>query len=245
MDLSNLNELEKKIYYKLLEYSKNNPAFRINEAAKVCNCSISKISKFVKKLGFQNYKQYLFFLYGEEIPNKDQSDELTRIKKFIDDFDTSMVDEFLELINSYKKIVVFGYGPSGITAEYFEYKFRILSDKIVAYLSDETSILSIVDERTLLIIFTVTGSFRSFENLYNEAKKRGCDVAIVAEEYNTSLFDQCDRIFWLSKYKQPDNLLPHEKSRTIFFIFIEEVIRRILENKLNKKGKDNDSNKDD
>lgn len=232
IDLDNLNDFEKEIYEKLLEYSAENPAFRINEAADVCGCSVSKISKYVKKLGFDNYKQYIAFLYDEEIPNKQQSDELKRIENFIDDFDISMVDEFIELINDYERIILFGYGPSGAITEYFEYKFRTCTDKMVISLADETSISSLLDQKTLLIVFTATGTFTSFKPIYEEAKAQGAKMAIVVEEYNTSLFNQCDRIFWLSKFNQPDYLEPYQKTRTIFFIFIEEVIRKIITNEM-------------
>ncbi|TDO84357.1 DNA-binding MurR/RpiR family transcriptional regulator [Halanaerobium saccharolyticum] len=235
IDLGNLNDFEKEIYENLLEYSEENPAFRIKEAAEICDCSVSKISKYVKKLGFDNYKQYIAFLYDEEIPDKEQSDELTRLKKFIDDFDMTMINEFIELINDHEKVVLFGYGPSGAVTEYFEYKFRTCTDKMVISLSDETSIASMLDKKTLLLIFTATGSFCSFKPIYEEAKGKGAKVAILIEEYNTSLFNQCDRIFWLSKYNQPDYLEPYQKTRTVFFIFIEEVIRQMI---LNKKSKE-------
>lgn len=230
IDFSNLNALEKQIYDKLLVYSKANPAFRINQAAEVCDCSVSKISKFVKKLGFNNYKQYLDFLYGKEIPQTKHSSELNRIKQFIDDFDTSMIDEFIDLINSHDKIVLFGYGPSLICAQYFEYRLRTCLNKMIIAVSDEISVASMVDDTTLLVIFTVTGTFQSFENIYSASKDRGCQVAMVVEEYNTALFTQCDRIFWLSKFPQPSHLLPFEKSRTIFFIFMEEIIQRLQAN---------------
>ncbi|MCC3145638.1 SIS domain-containing protein [Halanaerobium sp. Z-7514] len=228
INLSNLNDFEREIYNKLLEYSKENPPFRIKDAAEVCDCSVSKISKYVQKLGFRNYKQYIAFLYGEELENENQSDELDRLKKFINDFDTSMVDEFIELLNEHQKIVLFGYGPSGAITEYFEYKLRTCSDNFVISLLDETSLLSVIDDNTLLVIFTATGTFRSFEPIYKRAKKQGANVAIVVEEYNTRLFNQCDRIFWLSKFNQPDHFEPYQKTRTIFFIFMEEVVRKII-----------------
>lgn len=234
VDLSNLNELERKIYNRLLKHSKDNPPFRINEAAEVGGCSVSKISKYVKKLGFDNYKQYIAFLYGEEISNKPESDELNRIKKFIDDFDTSLIDEFIKLLNSHQKIVLFGYGPSGLCAEYFEYKLRTCSNNMAIAVSDEGSLESMIDENSLLIIFTVTGTFKSFESIYKNARKKNCEVVIIAEEYNTSLFNQCDHIFWLSKFDQPDYLEPYQKSRIIFYIFIEEIMRNILDKKLKK-----------
>ncbi len=225
IDFSNLNSFEKQIYDKLLMYSQNNSAFGISKAAEICNCSISKISKYVKKLGFNNYKQYMDFLYGKEIPQTKHSNELNRIKQFIEDFDVSMVDEFIELMDSHEKIVLFGFGPSAICAQYFEYKLRTCSDKMIVALSDEISVESMVNDTTLLVIFTVTGTFRSFENIYKASKAKGCEVAMVVEEYNTSLFTQCDRIFWLSKNPQPSHLLPYEKSRTVFFIFMEEIIQ--------------------
>jgi len=228
--MNNLNDLEKQIYYKLMEYSKTSPKFRITQAAELCDCSVSKISKFVKKLGFSNFKQYLDFLYGEDIPIHKYSDELSRVKNFIEEFDTAMADEFLDLIESHDKIIFFGYGPSLLCAQYFEYRLRTCSNKIVMAVSDEISVTSMIDKNTLLVILTVTGTFHSFENVYHNAKENGCDVVMVVEEYNTALFDQCDKIFWLSKFSQPSYLKPYEKSRTIFFIFLEEIIQKMLEN---------------
>lgn len=230
IDSNNLNPLEHQIYETLMEYSKNNPKFRITQAAELCGCSVSKISKFVKKLGFVNFKQYLEFLYGGDVLQTQHSNELERIKTFIDEFDQKLTDEFLALINSHDRIVFFGYGPSLLCAQYFEYRLRTCSNKMVMAVSDKVSVSSMVDENTLLVILTITGTFQSFENVYNETKRKGGDVAMVVEEYNTALFDQCDKIFWLSNNPQPRHLKPHEKSRTTFFIFLEEVIQRIQNN---------------
>lgn len=227
IDYNNLNPLEKQIYGTLFDYAKTVPTIRITKAAEVCQCSVSKISKFVKKLGFNNYKQYLDFLYGKEIPETKHSNELQRIRQFIDEFDVAMIDEFLELIDQHDRIVLFGYGPSLICAHYFEYRLRTCSSKMIIAASDKISVASMVDNTTLLVIFTVTGTY-SFENIYHASKDKGCEVAMVVEEYNTTLFNQCDKIFWLSKYPQPSYLKPYEKSRTIFFIFMEEIIQRLM-----------------
>ena len=228
IDFSNLNPLEKEIHEKLTEYAKTNDTIRINTAAELCGCSVSKISKFVKKLGFTNYKQYLDFLHGKALPQSTHSSELLRVKQFIDDFDDQMVDELLELIEKHDKIVLFGYGPSLICAQYFEYRLRTSTNKVIIAVADEISVASMTDENTLLILLTVTGAFHSFMDVYIESKIKGCDVAMVVEEYNTELFNQCDKIFWLSKATQPSDLMPYEKSRTVFFIFLEEVIQKLM-----------------
>jgi DNA-binding MurR/RpiR family transcriptional regulator len=233
VDLSSLNPLEKRIHEQLMLLRGKRETIRINEAAELCQVSVSKISKFVKKLGFKNYRQYLDFLYGRELDRCERSDELKRIKAFIEAFNPVMIDELLELIDRHKKVVLFGYGPSMHCAQYFEYRFRNCSDKMVIAISDEIAIDNIVDSSTLLLILTVTGRFHSFQNVYDSCRSKGATVAIIVEEYNTELFNQCDRIFWLSPEPQPSHLKPYEKSRTLFFIFLEEIIQKILIRKMN------------
>lgn len=50
--------------------------------------------------------------YGKDIRPGHISDELKRIRSFIETFYTRMIDELLSLINCHDKIVLFGYGPS-------------------------------------------------------------------------------------------------------------------------------------
>lgn len=233
IDENHLNPLELQIHQTLSAFAQSTEVVRIGQAAEKCGCSVSKISKFVQKLGFDGYKQYMQFLQGREMPQEKESSELSRVRQYIDSFDESMVLELLELMESHNNIILFGYGPSFLCAQYFEYRLRIFSNKIIVALSDEISVASIADDNTLLIIMTVTGSFQSFQNVCAESKKKGCDVVIVAEEYNTNLFGQCDRIFWLSKYPQPSGLLAYEKTRTVFFLFFEEIIQQILRQRAN------------
>ncbi len=228
LDLRGLNALEERIHEQLVAHSKTVDKIKIREAAELCGCSVSKISKFVQKLGFGTYKQYLDFLYGRLPQRNEDSGELERVKAFLDSFDTSMVSDLLSLIDRYQKIVVLGYGPSMLCAQYFEYRFRNCSDKMVIAVSDEVMVNNMVDESTLLILLTVTGKFLSFKDLYCASKDKGCEVAMIVEEYSPELLDQCDTMFWLSNHNQPENLKPYEKSRTLFFIFLEEIIQLIL-----------------
>jgi DNA-binding MurR/RpiR family transcriptional regulator len=228
LDLSRLNPLELSIYRAIFAYAESNTDLNITKAAQIGACSISKISKLSKKLGFKNFKQYLDFIYGRELAVQPVSGELERLSKFIDDFDLKLVDDFITLMNKHEKIILFGYGPSFIVAQYFEYKLRIFSTKFVIALPDDLSVTTMVDDSTLLVIFTTTGTFRSFESVYKTAQSKGCEVLVVAEEYNPVLISVCDKMFWLSKFPQPSTLQPHEKSRAVFFIYIEEIIRKLI-----------------
>jgi len=228
VDLNKLNPLEKELYTLIRQYADDHDKMRITDVAEYCDVSPSKISKFVKKIGFANFKQYSDFLKDFTTPATSSS-EMKRLVGFMKDFDDSLVDELVEAIKKYPKIILFGYGPSLLCAQYFEYRLRTCTNKIIVATSDELSISSIIDSQTLIIIMTVTGTFSSFENIYAKAKQKDSEVIMVVEEYNKSLLSQCDRIFWLAKERQSDILKPYEKTRTIFFIFFEEVVLRLQE----------------
>ncbi len=228
IDTTKLNDTERRVVDDLTAYAKGNPAPRIVEAARICGCSVSQVSKAVKKAGFSGYKRFIYYLYYNEQPKEQPLDELDRLKKVISDFDVSQVDEFVDLISRHEKIVLFGYGPSHICAEYFEYKLRFCTSAFITTPPDEQSVKNMLDETSLLAIFTTTGQYRSFEALTQHAKDRGADVVVVSEEFNPLLMENCSRYFVLTQHKQSDELRPYEKTRTVFFIFFEQVIKKIL-----------------
>ena len=228
IDETRLNPLEKKVLESLKEYSRKNDAPRIIDAAEICECSVSLVSKAVKKAGFGGYKQFMRYLYYKESPQKVLTDELNRIKQIIDDFDTSLTSEIVKLILSHKKIFLFGFGPSYICAQYIEYKLRFCINSFIAVPPDETSLRNLLDDESLLIILTATGKYRSFKEITDFAKSKGADAVIVSEEFNPALMEDCDRYFFLSRHNQSEELQPHQKTRTAFFIFFEEVIHRII-----------------
>lgn len=193
--------------------------------------SSSKISKLVKKLGFNNFKQYKLFYSGKQITMKDKkvSNELERLKNYIENFDPELVDKFLAFFKDYNRIVLFGLGPSFICVEYFAYKLALVTEKNIFSSQEEVHAKHLVGEETLFIVFSVTGKFTSFENLFTEIKSRGGDILVILEEFtNLDLNVEVDNIFYLTQSFQSKKLLPYEKTRTIFFIFIEEVIARLM-----------------
>lgn len=228
IDERTLNPLERHIHEVLLSHKEHANSLRIGQAAEACQCSVSKISKFVKKLGFNNYKQYMDFIAGKDLVGVSATNEIQRIRHFLESFDPKLVEELSELIERHAKILLFGYGPSLLCCEYFAYRFCNCTDKTTMAISDPVSVANMADASSLLIILTETGKFHSFKDVYENAKKKGCEVVIIVEEFTAELLEQCDRLFYLASQKQPQHLKAYEKSRTAFFIFLEEVIQRFL-----------------
>lgn len=231
VDTTKLNPFDRKIIDELMAHAKSHPAYKIKDAAQICGCSISQVSKAIKKAGFSGYKNFIRVLYSGEQPREPALDELERLKRVIDDFDISAIDEFVSLIDEHERIILFGYGPSLISAQYFEYKLRFCSGAFVTTAPDEHSAKSLLEQASLLVIFTTTGQYRSFKGLALEAKKKEADVVVVSEEFNPVLLGNCNRYFVLTHHNQPDTLKPHEKTRTVFFIFFEQVIQKIQRRK--------------
>lgn len=228
IDINNLNPLEQMIHKKITAQLKQNGALTITQAASICDCSASKISKYVKKLGFQNYKQYMDFMCGRKMPQKESSSEFDRIRNFMDEFDLSLIDKFIDLIDRYEKIILLGYGPSHYCTQYFEFRLRLIIKQTVIAVADETSARALIDDKTLFIVFSATGTYLSFDSILHTVHEKGGQSLLIAEEYNPSIVPTEGMIYFLTNSSQTFTTVPYEKSRAIFFIFIEEVIHTLL-----------------
>jgi DNA-binding MurR/RpiR family transcriptional regulator len=184
----------------------------------------------VRRLGFTTYKQYIAsFSNPKARAARSLSPELARLSNFIKKFDERLVNEMINLINEHYTIVFFGYGPSFYCLQYFTYKLQIVTTKSIIATSDELTAKRLLRKDTLLVIFSTTGRFKSFAGLNQEAKRKGCKILLVLEEYNREMLAEFSHVLFLTDSFQNESLKPYEKSRTVFFIFIEEVIRKILE----------------
>lgn len=229
LNTEQLTTLEKDVHGKVSELVKENDRLKIVEAADVCNVAPSKVSTLVRKLGFDNFKQYKRYFSGQEInvESEKKTEELERLMMFLEHFDHSSVDEFISVYHKFDKVILFGLGPSFISAEYFAYKLDIVSAKNIKVTHSEEYVKQMADQDTLLIVFSVTGKFSTFENLFQETKNQGSEIMLILEEYAAIQESLVDYVFHLSTYTQSEQLLPFEKTRTIFFIFMEEIATKL------------------
>ena len=230
INLQNLNDLECSIHETIMEEAENRENLSITESAELCGCSTSKISKFVRKLGFDNYKQYMQYVNGEEIfgdtyPN---GDEFSRIKAFMNSFDFDIVNRLIDLIQKHDKIVLLGYGPTYYAMTYFEYKLRIATGKNITAVQENKLAKSLISNKALVLCFSVTGIFTDFSDVYDTAKAKGAYPLVIMEEYNISAAEKYDNIIFLTEGSQSDGFEVYEKSRILFFILIEEICRELI-----------------
>lgn len=224
-----LTKLEKATHSLLMESVMQNNTVTIVEAASLCEVSPSKISKLVRKLGFNNFKQYKRYFSGQETPKiiPEKSTEIARLIQFLENYNPSLTEDFLSVFTKFDKVILFGLGPSYISAEYFAYKLTTVTDKNVFVTHHEDYAERLADNNTLLIVFSVTGTFTSFEPLFENIKNKGAQIMLVLEENINTRDSKADYIITLSPSSQSSELLAFEKTRTVFFIFIEEIIAEL------------------
>lgn len=226
---NDLTELEKKIHGILSAEASNNNNLKIVESAQMCAVSPSKVSKMVRKLGFENFKQYKLYFSGqqEEMKAGETTSEIERLISFLMNYDSKIVDEFVTVFEKFNKIIIYGLGPSYISGEYFAYKLSTITDKNIFVTQNDEYAIRLANQETLLIVLSVTGTFASFENLFTEMKKKDAQTMLILEEHIDVKDSVADYVLFLTKYTQPDELLAFEKTRTVFFIFIEEIITKL------------------
>lgn len=231
ININNLNTLELNIHQQLQIAITNDNNLKITQAAEICQVSTSKISKFCQKIGFINYKQYKNYIStGKIIDDIRKTPELIRLEKYLKKFDQKKVDKLAKLINQHKRIILHGVGPSLIAVEYFAYRLRLNCTQDIITTSEEFFITNNINNSTLVIIYTATGSFKSFNQIINDCRRKDTQYIIICEENNHIRELKNAKIIYLTNTHQKEKEQAFEKTRTLWFIYLEEVIT-----KLNKK----------
>jgi len=233
VDYNNLNLLEKKLLEGTKESIQHNPKISITELSKCFDVSTSKVSKFVKKLGFESFKQYKSFIVGEENQSRAShvSDELQRISEYISEFDEQLAYDFWIKIKDCNKLVIYGLGPSYICADYFAYRLRTFSDVFTLATNDLTVVKNADNIDTKLLVLSTTGMFKPLNDDLNGLKYK--EMIFLFEEFRHFPDLQANTLFYLTNSTGDSSLKAYEKSRTLFFIFLEEIIQKFKVSKDN------------
>lgn len=165
--LENINEIDK---------------YSIERVAKICDVSKSKLSKFVKKIGFDDYKEFRelvrnekyhsgYYGYEDKLPmgrfigKEGWTPYLEILKYDLDHFtnkmDMAMIRRLALAIRSHRQVAAFGSVYSQTAAIDFMYRMAEEGKYIRTYTSDtsQEEYLKNMGEDTLIIIFSNSGQY--------------------------------------------------------------------------------------
>ena len=178
------DSLEARLAEGILNILDNIEYYSIDQVANICNVSKSTLSKFVRKLNFEGYKEFREYAIFEKKKvhrnSKDIFIEKNGIEKYIDllheDIDVMInsispvqMRELIRAICKYEKIAAFGSLYSQTAAMDFVFQMVREGKIIKTYVDDlkQEKYFKDADENTLIIVFSDSGKY-----LFEERMKK-------------------------------------------------------------------------
>ncbi|WP_050641385.1 MULTISPECIES: MurR/RpiR family transcriptional regulator [Clostridia] len=179
---SEYDSTEAHIAESLLGMIKDIEHMPIDQVADKCHISKSTLSKFVKRLGFEDYKEFRdnarnekkragYHNYEEKVP-MDRFIEQYGIERFLSvlsgdiehflsGIDRNQIRELAKALHQYKKVAAFGSVYSETVAMDFMYEIAGVGKYIKTNIYDvkQEQYINEADEDTLIIIFSNSGQY--------------------------------------------------------------------------------------
>lgn len=229
------NDINYNIALFLINNIGNIEAYNITELSKKCFVSQATVSRFIKKLGFEDYNSFKSecLNYMDEIKNK-KIEESTNIeslnkelKLFKDKFNNIDIENIVLTLKKYNKIYISGLNYCYLMAQYFQMECFPLENITIKVIEDNEEIQNI-EKDSLLIILTTTGNYFNINRIVKEyIKNSNCEKILISirelDEKIKALFDKKYILNMDSNIKD---------SRYIMMVLIDNIIDRV---KINNK----------
>lgn len=243
---SNINSLSKSDQ-KIGKYIISNPEviemYTILKLSELTNTSTSAVLRFCKKLGFKGYSEFRYeiirYLHKESINSKaENNDPVVQIidyyKNSINNFiniDRQIFTKLVELIDDASQIFSFGIYKSSLVAHKLKYNL-IDCGKAVTLISDSVTLNHsefIIDNDSLLIIFSVSGSNFETENFLKNNQDKSFRTCLIT----------CNKNAKLKKYTEHEIIIPtvssplyeHFDEHALMIVFVEILTLYYTNNK--------------
>lgn len=187
----------------------------IEKAAQLCNVSKSKLSKFVKQIGFEDYKEFKdlvknekyrsgYFGYEDKLTMgryiaKEGWESYTGILKqdldhFLEKMDMNMVKKLAKALKDHKEVGTFGSLYSQTAAIDFMYRMAEEGKNIRTYSFDLTqeNYMKNMKEDTLVVIFSNSGQYLYGDGMRLQGyfksylKKTKGEIALITSNENAA-----------------------------------------------------------
>lgn len=177
--------------------------------------SEASLTRFAKKCGYGGYHDFILD-YEKSLGATDHAISSKNIKRVLFDYQ-SIVDKSYSLVddNQIKRLVkmmtekshlyFYGIGSSGIAATEAKSRFMRLGIKCEAVTDDDTMVVNhvVVDDRSLVIGLSISGSKEEVLDGLKAAKRKGAATALVTAQVRPDHQDYVDEVI---KVASVDNL---------------------------------------
>lgn len=181
------------------------------------NVSTASITRFCKKIGFENYKELMYFYRKTLREHPDDKNKVTsnlqfRYKELINDIDETIdIDEVkaaCEYIQKQKIIHIYGLGLSAIAGEDFKFRFTRIG-KYVEVVQDYDSIemiSSLLSKDDLIIYLSLRCENQHVIEALKRLRKRGANIIIITSNQAKEIKELADITLLTSNIKNENEV---------------------------------------
>ncbi|MDR0921457.1 MAG: SIS domain-containing protein [Lactobacillales bacterium] len=189
---NHFREEDEKIIEKIIEAIEKKSDLDIRKIAQMNYTSASSISRLAKRAGFNNFKEFIFFLSSKF--SGSSINQLDNLPFVTTNYDWNEIDSCFMKAFSDNKIYLFG---EGFCQFLVDYTYRKLLLKRIYAIDLEGVEISLVSDKTphTLIIFSQSGENRNGLIKIEECKSYGGNVIALTATENSSYISKSDLSF--------------------------------------------------
>lgn len=183
--------------------------------------SEAALSRFAKKCGYKGYRELIFSYEKDlesEVPKENTERDVSSFTKKIRGSYASLLNESFNLLkekqlrkvtamlDTAKKICVYGMGSSGFVAKEFQLRFMRIGLTVEAFTDSQMMQMNaaLADSETLVIGLSLSGRTKEVNHAVRLAKKKGAAVVYLTANEHSEVADCCDELVQTAYMKNLD-----------------------------------------
>ena len=183
--------------------------------------SEAALSRFAKKCGYKGYRELIFSYEKDlesEVPKENTEQDVSSFTKKIRGSYASLLNESFNLLkekqirkvtamlDTAKKICVYGMGSSGFVAKEFQLRFMRIGLTVEAFTDSQMMQMNaaLADSETLVIGLSLSGRTKEVNHAVRLAKKKGAAVVYLTANEHPEVADCCDELVQTAYMKNLD-----------------------------------------
>ncbi|SHI81117.1 transcriptional regulator, RpiR family [Dethiosulfatibacter aminovorans DSM 17477] len=198
---------EQKLYEYIIENLDKVMYFSLTELSDISDVGEATILRFCRKIGFKGYQDFKIAVAQELTLMTRMTGDETFIEKIrinminvLNDtyelIDEQALKQGIKWISESKDVIIFGVGHSGLTANDLQSRFLRIGKKIEVITDPHFQIMraSSVDENSVIITISRSGSTKDIIDAVTQAKKYGAKVIAITDYVKSPLTKQSDLV---------------------------------------------------
>lgn len=183
--------------------------------------SEAALSRFAKKCGYRGYRELIFSYEKDlesEVPKENTEQDVSSFTKKIRGSYASLLNESFNLLkekqirkvtamlDTAKKICVYGMGSSGFVAKEFQLRFMRIGLTVEAFTDSQMMQMNaaLADSETLVIGLSLSGRTKEVNHAVRLAKKKGAAVVYLTANEHPEVADCCGELVQTAYMKNLD-----------------------------------------